>query len=68
MRKVQVDKLLAYDVGLGLSAGKRMVDDLLAGQPGIITVSSEHAERILQKLRELGVDCELQSSPSEHHE
>lgn len=59
MNKVAVDKLLAYDVGLGLSRGKGMVDALLAGRPGTIQVPSDSAQSILQRLRALGVDCEL---------
>ena len=59
MNKVEVDKLLAYEVGLGLTKGKRMVDALLAGQPGMIVVPPDSAQRILQQLRALGVDCEL---------
>lgn len=59
MNKVEVDKLLAYEVGLGLSKGKRIVDCLLAGQAGVIVVPSESANRILARLRELGVDCEM---------
>lgn len=59
MRKVEVDKLLAHDVGLGLAKGKHMVDALLAGQPGTIVVSHENAQRVLERLRALGVDCEL---------
>lgn len=59
MNKVGTDKLLAYDVGLGLAKGHQMVETLLAGQPGVIHVPPEEAQRILERLRELGVVCEL---------
>lgn len=59
LNKVAADKILAYEVGLGLAEGHQMVEALLAGEPGVIHVPPEQAQRILERLREVGVVCEL---------
>lgn len=59
LKKVSADKILAHEVGLGLAKGHQVVEALIGGQPGVIHVPPEQAQRILERLREVGVVCEL---------
>lgn len=64
MNKIEVDKLLARDAGLGLVRAKRIVDALLDGESQSIALeSSEHADVIMERLRRYGIDCEIAGWP-----
>ena len=58
--KVGADKLLAYDAGLGLSTGKKVVDGVMAGRATAFEVAdAQHAERIVSQLNEMGFDARM---------
>jgi hypothetical protein len=59
--KVGADKLLANDAGLGLSGGKSLIDDVLAGQKSSFEVTNAQlAQTIITKLQHLGFDARLE--------
>lgn len=58
--KVGADKLLAHDAGLGLSSGKSLIDDVVAGRVTEFEVADDQlAERIINTLRDLGFDARM---------
>jgi len=59
--KVGADKLLANDAGLGLSGGKAIIDNVLAGNSSRFDVADDQlAHSLVSTLRQLGFDASVQ--------
>ncbi len=58
MQKVEADKLLATEGKLGLTEGKRAIDNLLDDVPTTITCQCDAAaQQLAAKLELLGISC-----------